>query len=126
MELSGTHNVRLQNTVTGKIMKNPVHVDRIQHLVERELPTPSHVTDGSTPAECTPPMPDLQGSAQTTPKEVLQPSQESQDQQILPSTLPRQWKNDDNVYAVEKGKRSRTRSTIFGALEKATRGELQG
>jgi hypothetical protein len=102
VELNGTHSVRLQNTVTGKIMKTSVHVDRIQYLAEKELPTHSKVTDGSTPTMCTSPTLDHQGSAQSIAKEVIKTSQESQDEPILPSNLHNQWTNIDNVYAVRK------------------------
>jgi hypothetical protein len=36
IKVVGTHNLKLQNTVTGKILKNLVHVDRVKHMIPRD------------------------------------------------------------------------------------------
>ena len=108
-----THNLKLQNTVTGKIMKNLVHVDRVKHVINRK--TDDTKTDESmglvTQQEDTSEQEQQSTSVQTT----LQQHKESENTTITPTkeethdgkTTPEvpivnNHLPIDNVYEVEK------------------------
>src|ERR1051325_944120 len=54
VKVIGTHNLKLQNTETGKVLKNEVHIDRVKHFTPREYELKVAKPAGASLVACTP------------------------------------------------------------------------